>query len=148
MMNLRGQGFGGKTFTKIESYAGMIERLVRDLAIEEALQEEIKDILEHNNQSYVDWGALSDKEKITTRLNLPLHMIWDGRRDHMVGHMTPLAGMPSPLVEESRGSLEWSSIPSPARSVILQKIEEKKQNNMSAQRTPRGAQKVWRLMIY
>ena len=35
----------GKTFTKIEENAGIAERLVRDLAIEEALQEEIKDTL-------------------------------------------------------------------------------------------------------
>ena len=41
----------------------MVERLVRDLAIEQALQEEIKDTLEHNNQSYGDWCALSDKDK-------------------------------------------------------------------------------------
>ena len=33
----------------------MAERLVRDLAIEEALQEEIKDTLKHNNQSYGEW---------------------------------------------------------------------------------------------
>ena len=39
------QGFEKKTFTKIEVHAGMTERLVRDLAIEEALQEEIKDTL-------------------------------------------------------------------------------------------------------
>ena len=46
-----------KTFTKIEAYAGMSEPLVIDLAIEEALQEEIKDTLEHNNQSYGEWCA-------------------------------------------------------------------------------------------
>ena len=34
-----------KTFTKIEAYAGMEKRLVRDLAIEEDLQDEIKDTL-------------------------------------------------------------------------------------------------------
>ena len=43
----------------------MAERLVRDLAIEEALQEEIKDTLEHNNQSYGEWCAQIDKGKIT-----------------------------------------------------------------------------------
>ena len=43
-------GIQEKTFTKIEANAGMPERLVIDLAIEEALQEEIKDTLEHNNQ--------------------------------------------------------------------------------------------------
>ena len=60
-----------KIFTKIEAYAGISERLVRDLAIEGALQYEIKDTLENNNQSFGDWCALSDKGKITTRLNLP-----------------------------------------------------------------------------
>ena len=50
-----------KTFTKIESYTGMAERPVRYLAIEEALQTEVKKTLEHNNQSYVDWCDLSDK---------------------------------------------------------------------------------------
>ena len=53
--------------------------------------------------------------------------------------MTPLADMPSSLVEESRGSLEWSSIQRPA--VVLHKIEEKEQKNMGAQRTSRGAKK-------
>ena len=42
MLNLPWQGFGKKAFSKIEAHAGMAERLVRDLAIEEALQEEIK----------------------------------------------------------------------------------------------------------
>ena len=46
MMNLPWQGFEKKTITKIEANAGMAERLVRDLAIEESLQEEIKDTLE------------------------------------------------------------------------------------------------------
>ena len=40
----------------------MAEPLVRDLEIEEALQIEIKATLEHNNQSYVQWCALSDEE--------------------------------------------------------------------------------------
>ena len=38
----------------------MSERLVRDLAIEEALQIEIKYTLAHNNKSYVQWCDLSD----------------------------------------------------------------------------------------
>ena len=42
MLNLPWQGFEKKTFTRIEAHAGMAEQLVRDLAIEEALQEEIK----------------------------------------------------------------------------------------------------------
>ena len=44
MINLPWQIFE-KKFTKIEAYAGMVERLVRYLEIEEALQDEIKDIL-------------------------------------------------------------------------------------------------------
>ena len=43
-------GIWEKSYSKIEAHAGMAERLVRDLAIEEALQEEIKDTLEGNNQ--------------------------------------------------------------------------------------------------
>ena len=63
MLNLPWKGFEKKTFTKIEAHVGMAERLVRDLAIEEALQEEIKHTLEHSNQSYGYWCALSDKYK-------------------------------------------------------------------------------------
>ena len=61
MPNLPWQGFEKKTFTKIEAHAGMAERLVRDLAVEEALQEEIKYTLERNNQSYGEWFAQTDK---------------------------------------------------------------------------------------
>ena len=64
------------------------------LVIEEALQTKIKELLEHNNQSYVDWCPLAYKEKIKTRLNLLLHMIWAVRRDHLIVDMTPLLGMP------------------------------------------------------
>ena len=77
----------------------MAERLVRDFAIEQALQEEIKDTLEHNNKSYGDWCALSDEDKKRTRLNLPCNMIWAGRRDNLVGDTTPLQGMPSSLAQ-------------------------------------------------
>ena len=72
----------------------MAERLVRDLEIEEALQEEIKDTLERNNQSYGEWFAQTDNEKITTRLNLLLHTTWGGRRDHLGGDMTPPVDTP------------------------------------------------------
>ena len=58
MLNIPWYGFEKKSFTKIEAHAGMAKRLVRDLAIEEALQEEIKHTLEHNNQSYDEWCAL------------------------------------------------------------------------------------------
>ena len=56
-------GIREKIFTKIEAHTGMAERLVRDLAIEEALQEEIKYTLEGNNQSYGEWCAQTDNEK-------------------------------------------------------------------------------------
>ena len=58
IFNLPWKGFEKKTFTEIEAHAGMAKRLVRDLAIEEALQEEIKYTLEHNNQSYGDWCVI------------------------------------------------------------------------------------------
>ena len=59
----------------------MAERLVRDLDIEEALQTEIKDTLEHNNQSYVDWCALSNKEnnKNKAKLTVTYDMGWRKR---------------------------------------------------------------------
>ena len=50
----------------MEAHAGMAKRLVRDLAIEKALPEEIRDKLEHNNQSYGEWCALTDKGKNNT----------------------------------------------------------------------------------
>ena len=84
------------------------------------------------------------KTKKITRLNLPCNMIWAGRRDHMVGDTTPLQGMPSSSAEEERESSEWSSIPRPVGSVTLQKRKEKKQKNMSAQRTLSEDQKVWK----
>ena len=49
--------------TKIEAHAGMAERLVRYLEIEEAIQEKIKHTIEHNNQSYGEWCAQTDKDK-------------------------------------------------------------------------------------
>ena len=66
MLNLPWQVFERNIFTKIEAYAGMSEQLVRDLAIEEALQEEIKDTLEHNNQSYGEWCVQKEKEQNET----------------------------------------------------------------------------------
>ena len=43
-------GIQKKVFTKIDAYEGMTERLVRYLEVEEALQDEIKETLEHKNQ--------------------------------------------------------------------------------------------------
>ena len=60
-LNLPWQGFEKKTFTKIGAYAGMYEPLVRYLEIKEVLQKEIKDTLEHNNQSYGERSAQTDK---------------------------------------------------------------------------------------
>ena len=70
------EGIPKKPFPKIEAEAGMAERLVRYLAIEQAHQEEIKNTLEQNNQSYGDWCDLPDEETKRTRLNLPCNMIW------------------------------------------------------------------------
>ena len=65
VLNPPWQVFEKKKFTKNEVHAGMAKRLVRDLAIEGALQEEIKDTLEHNNQSYDEWCAQTDEGKKT-----------------------------------------------------------------------------------
>ena len=46
----------------------MNKRMVIYLAIEEDLQEEIKDTLEHNNQSYDEWRAQIEKRKNNTPL--------------------------------------------------------------------------------
>ena len=59
----------------------MAERLVIDLATEEALQEEIKHTLEHNNKSYGDWCALSDKDKNNNKVKVTVtyNMGWQKR---------------------------------------------------------------------
>ena len=81
MLNLPWKGFQRKTFPNIEAEAGMAEQLVRDLAIEQALQEEIKDTLEHNNQSYGDRCALSDEDKKKNKVKLTVQydMGWQKR---------------------------------------------------------------------
>ena len=70
-----------KTLTKIEANTGMAERLMRDLAIEEALQEEIKDTLERKNQSYGEWCAQTDKGKNNNKVKLTVtyDMGWQKR---------------------------------------------------------------------
>ena len=75
-------------------------------------------------------------------------MILDGRIDHLVGDMTPLTDMYSSLVGEARRSLEWSSITRPDTSLMLQVRKEKKQKNMSDQRTSKKSQKAWRLLHF
>ena len=81
----------------------------------------------------------SNRQLKETRLNLLLHTTWAGRRDHLGGYMTPPVDTPSSSGQGARGPSEWSSIQRPAGSVMLRKIEEKKHNNMSAQRTLREA---------
>ena len=63
MLNPFRQVFKKKTFTKIEVHAGMAKQMVRYLENEEALQEEIKETLEHNNQSYDEWCAQTEQGK-------------------------------------------------------------------------------------
>ena len=77
----------------------MAERPVRDLAIEEALQDEIKETLEHNNQSYVNWCALTDKGKNNNKVKLTViyDMIWKKRSygriyDSSRGHAFTIGG--------------------------------------------------------
>ena len=72
---------------------------MRDLAIEEAFQEEIKYTLEHNNQSYGDWCALSDKggNNNKVKLTVTCHIGWQkrssGRRyDSSSGHAFIIGG--------------------------------------------------------
>ena len=83
----------------------MAERLVRDLAIEQALQEEIKDTLEHNNQSYCDWCALSDEDKKKNKVKLTVQydMGWQkrssGRRyDSSSGHAFIIGGRKNRII--------------------------------------------------
>ena len=75
MLNLPWQVFEKKTFPKIEANVGMAERLVRYLAIGKALQEEIKETLEHNNQSYDEWCAQTDKGKNNTSFSWPYMLV-------------------------------------------------------------------------
>ena len=93
VLNIPWQGFDKTTFTKIEANSGMVARLVRDLAIEEALQEEIKGTLERNKQSYGGWCAQINKEKNNNKVKLTVtyNMGWQnrssGRRyDYSSGH--------------------------------------------------------------
>ena len=69
-LNLPWKGFEKNTFRKIETHAGIAKQLVRDSKIEEDLHEKIKHTLEHNNQSYGDWCAISDKYKNNNKFKL------------------------------------------------------------------------------
>ena len=74
-------GIREKNLHNIEANAGMAKRLVRDLAIEEALQEEIKDTLERNNQSFGEWCAKIENEKNNNKVKLTVtyDMGWQKR---------------------------------------------------------------------
>ena len=72
---------------------------MRDLAIEEALKDEMKDTLEHNNQSYVDWFDLLDKVKNNNKVKLTVtyDMGWQKisyyrRYDSSSGHAFIICG--------------------------------------------------------
>ena len=68
----------------------MAERLMSDLAMEESLQSEVIE----NYYTKISHMLYQTRKKIRTRLNLPLHMIWYGRRDHLVVDMNPLESIP------------------------------------------------------
>ena len=81
----------------------MAEQLVRDLAIEQALQEEIKDTLEHNNESYGDCCDISDKDKKKVKRSVQYDMGWQkrsyGRRyDSSSGHAFIIGGIKKGII--------------------------------------------------
>ena len=53
----------------------MAKQMERDLAIKEALQEEIKETLEHNNQSHYEWCAQTDEGKNNTYFPWPYMLV-------------------------------------------------------------------------
>ena len=53
----------------------MAKRMERDLAIEDALQEEIKETLEHNNQSHDEWCDQTDEGKHNTSFSWPYMLV-------------------------------------------------------------------------
>ena len=71
MLNPIWRVFEKKNFTKIKVTAGMTKPMVRDLAIDEAPHEKIKDPLEHNNQSYDEWCAQIEQRKNNNYFSWP-----------------------------------------------------------------------------
>ena len=59
----------------------MARQLVRYLSIKEAIKVEIKDTLECNTQSYVQWSDLSDKKinKHKVKFIVTSDMVWQKR---------------------------------------------------------------------
>ena len=145
MLNLPWQVFEEKIFTKIEAYAGMTEHLVRYLAIEEALRDEIEDALEHNIQSYVDWCDLSDKEKDKNKVKrtVTYDMGWQkrssGKRYDSSSENTFIIG------GRIKGIIGMVIYYKAYRKCDASKREDKNKKSMSAQKTLREAQKVWRI---
>ena len=75
MLNPPWKGFEKKTFTKIKLTAGMTNPMVRELAIKEAPHEDIKDTLEHNNQSYDEWCAQTEQGKNKNSFSWPYMIV-------------------------------------------------------------------------
>ena len=75
MLNPTWKGFKKKALTKTKVTAGMTKPMVRDLAIEEALQEEIKNTLEHNNQSYDEWCVQTEQGKKNNSFSWPYMIV-------------------------------------------------------------------------
>ena len=75
MLNPPWKGFKKKTFTKIKVTAGMTKPMVRELAIEEAPHGDIKDTLEHNNQSYDEWCAQTEQGKNNNSFSWPYMIV-------------------------------------------------------------------------
>ena len=69
------KGFEKKTFTQIKVTAGMTKPMVRDLAIEKDPHEDIKDTLEHNNQSYDEWCAQTEQVKNNNSFSWPYMIV-------------------------------------------------------------------------
>ena len=126
----------------------MAERLVRDLAIEEALQDEIKDTLEHNKQSYVNWCALSDKKQNNNKVKPTVTYDMGWQKRSYVSRYYSSSGHAFIIGGRSKGIIRMVFYSKACLNFNAVEREEKNQNNMSTQRTLRVAQKVWRLLIY
>ena len=81
MVDLAWQGWEKRTFKLMEEKVGVAERSVCDLAVEEALQLEIKLTLETEGKSYEEWLALPDgeKDKQKPKLTVSYDMGWQQR---------------------------------------------------------------------
>ena len=87
-------------------------------------------------------GKNNNKVKLTVTYDLDWQKISSGRRyDSSSGHAFIIGG-------RSKGIIGMVLYSRSTGSVTLQKREEMKQKNMIAQRTPRKAQKIWRLLLY